>query len=86
MSFFRSLFQAYNGSDYGKEKKRSRPFRELDGFPMLHSSNYLNNLITQAETDDELDLILEHLYKFDTLDIESYKNVEQKIIDRRWKE
>lgn len=86
MSFLRSIFQAYNDSDHGKEKKRARPFRELDGFPMLHSSNYLNSLISKAKTDDELDLILDHLYKFDTLDIDSYKKVEQKIIDKRWEE
>ena len=84
MSFFGSLFQAYNDSELGKEKKRSRPFRELEGFPMLHSSNYLNSLIPKAKTEDELDLILEHLYKFDTLDIENYKKVEQKIINKRW--
>lgn len=85
MSFLGGLFRAYNESDFGKEKKRGRPFRELDGFPMLHSSKYLNELAKQAKTDDELDLILDHLYKFDTLDIDNYKKVEQKIIDMRWK-
>ena len=84
MSFLKSLFQAYNSSEYGKEKKRGRPFKELDGYPMLHSSKYLNILANEAKTDDELDLVLDHLYKFDTLEIDSYKKVEQKIIDRRW--
>lgn len=84
MSFLNSLFQAYNSSDYGKEKQRGRPFKELDGYPMLHSSKYLNILANEAKTKDEMDLVLDHLYKFDTLEIDAYKEVERKIIERRW--
>lgn len=85
MSFLQNIFQAYTDSDYGKKKSRERAFKELESFPMLHSSNYLNILTDKSKTKAEDDLILDHLYKHDTLDIESYKAVEQKIIDKRWK-
>jgi len=85
MSIFKSIFDGYNESDYGKEKKREKVFKELETFPMLHSSKYLNSLLDQSKTKAEDDLILDHLYKHDTLDIDSYKAVEQKIIDKRWK-
>lgn len=85
MSFLKSIFQAYNESDYGKKRKKEKLFRDLEHFPMLHSSKYLNILIDEAETEEQHDLILDHLYKFDTLDVDSYKKVEQKIVDKRWK-
>lgn len=85
MSFLKGFFDAYNTSDFGKEKKRAKAFKELEAFPMLHSSEYLNSLTKQAKTTEEYDLILDHLYKHETLDIDSYKNVEQNIIDLRWK-
>ena len=85
MSFLKSIFEAYTGSDFHKEKSREKAFKELESFPMLHSPKYLNSLADISKSKAEDDLILDHLYKHDTLDIDSYKAVEQKIIDKRWK-
>jgi hypothetical protein len=53
---------------------------------LLHSSSYLEELYTAAKGSKEKeDAILDHMYKHAAYEVDSYKELEQKIIRKRWK-
>lgn len=84
--FVKSLFDGYAAAKtpYADKKKRDWEFKELETYPMLFSSEYLNTMYDKAETKSEHESILEHLYKFgkNTENVESYRKIEKKIIDK----
>lgn len=106
MSFFdalngglESMFKELSKSKRMKEKQKQSKFLELEQTPWLFSSEYLEDLLEDANK-GECDTILDYLYRFNNhgitnedgeddylniLGIDSYKSIEQKIIDKRWK-
>lgn len=80
-NFIKSVFEGYNDSPSIKERQRSRLFDELEWYPMLFSSNHLNQVFDQAKSKEDHEAILDYLYRFNATEVESYANLEQKIID-----
>lgn len=77
-----------------EQKRRDAQFKELENTPFLFSSDYINGLAEDAD-EEEAETILDYLYRFnnletdedeylDILGIDSYKNIENKIINKRW--
>jgi hypothetical protein len=90
-----NLFREAAKSKRLKENRRYNQFKELEHTPFLLDSAYLLELTEGANT-MECDVVLDYLYRFNNqaigedehlniLGIESYRSIEQKIIDRRWK-
>lgn len=86
-NFIKSIFDGYKHSGAPAKKSRDWSYQELESYPMLFSSNYLNQMYDQAANKDDYESILTHIYRFGevTSDVESYKAIEQKIIDRYWR-
>jgi hypothetical protein len=102
MSFFESLnggletfFKELSKSKIIQDKQRKTLFDELEKTPFLFSSDYLNELVEEANK-EERDSILEYLYRFNNfeidedeylniLEVESYRSIEQDIINRVWR-
>ncbi|MDF2534437.1 MAG: hypothetical protein K0R18_594 [Bacillales bacterium] len=81
-NFIKSIFDGYGAA---KEPERKEwTFQELESYPMLFSSKYLNECYNQATKKSEYESILDHLYRFAdvTHDVPSYQKIEQKIIDK----
>lgn len=74
--------KGYSTSKPVQDRERKWKFDELDHTEMLFSSQYLNELYEDARTKSEHEAILGHLYKHDVTDIDTYKQIEQKIIDK----
>ena len=94
-----SMFKELSQNKRLKEKRRTGQFMELESTPFLLDSSYLLEL-TEGANQTECDSILDYLYRFNNLEImdddgeadhlnilgiDSYKQLEQKIIDRKWK-
>lgn len=89
-----SLFKELSKSKRLEERRRNARFNELERTSWLFSSVYLDEL-SEGASKEEYDLILDYLYRFNNLEIyedeylnilevESYRNIESKIIDRLW--
>jgi hypothetical protein len=90
-NFFRELSK----SKKLKDRQRDDKLTVLETTPFLLDSAYLLDMVDGANK-QEGDLILDYLYRFNNqkvgeeeylniLGIESYREVESKIIDKRWK-
>jgi hypothetical protein len=90
-----NIFKEAAKSKRLKANRRYNQFKELEHTPFLLDSGYLLEL-TEGANALECDSILDYLYRFNNqstgedeylniLGIESYRSVEQKIIDRKWK-
>jgi hypothetical protein len=90
-NFFRELSK----SKKLKDRQRGDKLKVLETTPFLLDSAYLLDMVDGANK-YEGDLILDYLYRFNNqkvgeeeylniLGIESYREVESKIIDKRWK-
>lgn len=79
----RSVFDGYKEATKGKRKKLA--FDELDRTPFLFSSGYLNEMYEQAHDKEEYESILDHMYRHEATDIDSYKSIENKIVDKFWR-
>jgi hypothetical protein len=81
-----SIFDGYSSAKtpYADKKEKEWQFQELESYPMLFSSTYLNECYNKATKKSEYESILDHLYKFAdvTHDVPSYQKIEQKIIDK----
>ena len=76
----RSMFQGY------KEAKDARdPYTELEKAWCLYQVDELDLLTDKAKTKGQYNIILDHLYKWDSTRVDYYKEIENKIIDRMWK-
>jgi hypothetical protein len=86
----RSIFEGYKAAK--SERKTvfdSWEYDQLLDTPYLHSSQFLNQLYEDAQNDKDagsykIDCIVEHMNRHGVWDIDGYKKVEQKIIDKRW--
>lgn len=74
--------KGYSTSKPAKDKKRKWQFEELEQTEYLFSSKYLNELLDEARTKREHESILEHMYRNEATDVESYSKIEKKIIDK----
>lgn len=81
--FVRSIFEGYKSAR--KDEDFQRPFDELGWTPFLFSSDYLGELYGVASTKEQHESILDHLYRHRATEVESYQNIEQKIIDKYYK-
>ncbi|MGK4042171.1 hypothetical protein AB0Y20_07695 [Heyndrickxia oleronia] len=79
----RSMFQSLADSKWNKDRLRRNQFDELNE-PFLFSSSHLNSIFDECETKEEYESILDHMYKFDACEVDSYKAIENKIIDKLW--
>jgi hypothetical protein len=78
----------YGFFDYHKRKNvdRQSEFDNLCGTSVLHSSDYLTELHKAANGDKaKEDIILDHMNKHAAYEVESYKLLESKIINKRWR-
>jgi hypothetical protein len=87
--FIKSIFDGYSSAKtpYGDRKEKAREFQELETYPMLFSSHYLDEMYGKASRKSEYESILDHIYRFNdvTQDVDSYRVIEQKIIDKYWR-
>ncbi|MEK5524163.1 hypothetical protein B5V89_16380 [Heyndrickxia sporothermodurans] len=79
----RSMFQNVADSKWNKDRLRRNQFEELNE-PFLFSSSHLNNLFDECKNKEEYESILDHMYKFDACEVDSYKEIENKIIEKLW--
>ncbi len=84
-SFIGSIFEGI--AEQQKKKYRAYEFENLTTTPYLHGSEYLTELMGKAQYKHDYECILEHLYRHhengrDILNIDSYKNLESKIIEK----
>lgn len=76
----RSVFDGYRAA-----KESRNPYKELDKSWYLYEVKDLRELTEQAKKKDDLNSVLDHLYKWDATRVDPYKDIENKIIDRMWK-
>lgn len=74
-------------SDAKAPKRKEWKYQELEEYPMLFSSKYLNECYEEATKKQEFESILDHIYRFGevTHNVPSYQKIEQKIIDKYWR-
>lgn len=84
MSILGSVFHTIANSKGNQRRLRERDFNELDYSPFLASSSHLNGLLEDSESKEEHESILDHMYRFDACEVDSYKSIESKIIKRYW--
>lgn len=83
LDILNSGLQAY--FDATKESKqeqlRKQKFDELGHTPFLFSSNYLNEIMDDCETKEDYEQLLDHMYRHNATEVESYWKIENDIID-----
>lgn len=72
-------------SKQAENRRREWKYRELEETPFLFSSGYLDELRQQATRKDEFEGILAHMYRHNANELQSYQEVERKIIDKYWR-
>lgn len=82
-SVLRGLIDGY--SEAKRPKRRKLLYEGLDNSPVLFSSAYLNELYEGAKSKEEYDAILGHIHKHEAHDVDSYADIEEKIIDKYWR-
>ena len=69
-----------------QNKERDSEYAWLVNTSLLHSSSYLEELYMAAKGNKaKEDMILEHINKFAAYEVDSYKELENKISRKRWK-
>lgn len=81
MRVIKFLFDEYRKSNLHKQRIYDNHMMELNG-PFLYSAAHLDSLLKQADSKGEQMHILDHMYKFNACEVDSYKRIEDKIIDR----
>jgi hypothetical protein len=82
-SILKSLFLGY--AEAKKPKRLKQQFDELERTPFLFSHDHLSGLYEEASEKEDYEAILDHLYKHDAIDVDSYASLESKIIDKYWR-
>lgn len=92
MSFYNVFKGICEGvAEAKKDKYRDWQYEQLTTTPFLYDDEELEQLYRGAKNKHEHECILEHLYRFNAregselLEIDCYKKLEQKIIDRYWR-
>lgn len=85
--FVKSLFDGYKTAHtpYSDKCKREDTFNELEKTPFLFSSSYLNEMYEEASNKSEYETILDHMYRHEATEIESYADIEERIINKYWR-
>ena len=85
--FIKSIFDGLKSAKtpYADKKRKKWMFDDLEETPYLYSSNYLNELHNQATKKEEFESILDHMYRHKVEEIDSYHEIENKIIDKFWR-
>jgi hypothetical protein len=89
-----NFFEELSKSKRLKGKRRDYQFTELQHTGLLFSSDYLDTLLDDANK-AEYETVLDYLYRFNNheigedehlniLEVDNYKRIEQRIIDRMW--
>ena len=82
MSLLEALF---NGYKKAKPRHADWEYEYLLTTPVLHSSQYLNELFDHAKTKAQKECIIQHLNRHDTYAIDSYREIQGRFINERWK-
>lgn len=83
-SMLQSMFQGLAESDWNKNRLKKQRFDELNQEYYLFSSDYLNSIMDDCKTKKDYEAVLDHMYTFDACEVESYKEIEDKIIKKYW--
>jgi hypothetical protein len=71
-----------------KEWEKQGRYDYLSVTPFLYPSSDLMDMVQDAKTKLQYEDVLDHMYRHDVLHVDSYKAVEQTVIDcyyeRRW--
>lgn len=88
----RAMFQGYKEA---KESNVDKQYRDLNwkmdcwigetSTPLLEVAD-LNDLVNNATNDDQLNEVLEHLYRHDATRVSAYEKIERRIINKMWEE
>jgi hypothetical protein len=79
-----AMFEGYKEAK--KDTSHQRKMEEMKRTSYLFSSAELNDLYKNAETDDDYNAILDHMYRHDATEVSSYRRIEKKIINHMWEE
>jgi hypothetical protein len=79
------MFEGYKDAKGSSVYEKQRKFNHLLSTPYLEDSQYLSDLYQQATSKEQKDCILEHMNRFTAWEVKTYKALEKKIIDERWK-
>lgn len=85
MNLYNIMRSVTDGYKEARPNRRDWEYGYLASAPVLHSSEYLTDLLDGARNRDQEDCILEHINKHDAWDVDSYRNVGNQIIDKRWR-
>jgi hypothetical protein len=80
----RSIFQGV--AEAKQETYYPRRFREMET-SRLFEVDELEDMLQHAKNKDDLNAILDHMYRFDACELGEYgyyKKIERKIIERLW--
>lgn len=82
-----SIFEGIKAADtpYRDKREKERSFQELDTTPYLFSSGYLDEMYGKATKKAEYESILGHMNRHAAWEVDSYKVIEKKIIDKYWR-
>jgi len=83
MSSLDVMFKTVAKSKWNQDRLKKREFEELKG-PFLFSSERLNGLYDHDK--NQYESILDHMYRFDACEVDSYADLEQKIIHDWWED
>jgi hypothetical protein len=70
------------GKRRNQEWIRQGRYEDLYTTPFLYSSAELSDMADNARTKKQYESVLDHLYRHETLDIDSYQRIESNIIDQ----
>lgn len=99
MGLLKEIFGIIASSKWNQDRLLNEDVQRLYYSPYLLSSETLRQIMARCKTKEEYDAILDHLYRFDCTTItltneegeeyedivESYHEIEWKIINMRWK-
>lgn len=84
LAIFNKGFSYYDDNIY-KNRDRQWEYDLLEESPFLYSSQYLGELYAEAQTLEQREAVAGHISYHKAYDVDSYKEIEQKFIDERWK-
>lgn len=67
-------------------KRRKQEYESLASYPLLYSSDYLEEKYQGAASEFERECVLDHLLYHDTHGIDSYDRLEKKLTNKYWRD
>lgn len=84
MSIIKAMMEGYYEAKAPKRLRNEFEWLVHEQNPLLKSSEELSRLYAKATNTYQEDCILEHMNRHAAWEVESYRKLEQKIIDERW--